>query len=40
MVNEPELIVPLTIPISSTVNNPSLTALLKLNMIVLAAVYH
>ncbi|SEH65603.1 hypothetical protein BAZSYMA_ACONTIG00984_10 [Bathymodiolus azoricus thioautotrophic gill symbiont] len=30
---------PLTIPISSTVNDPSLMALLKLNVIVLAAVF-
>jgi hypothetical protein len=37
LVNEPELIVPFTIPISSTVNEPSLIALLKLNVIVLAA---
>jgi ribosomal protein S8E len=38
-VNEPELIVPFTIPISSTVNDPSLTILLKLNVIVLATVF-
>jgi hypothetical protein len=32
------LIVPFVIPISSTVNDPSLMAALKLNVIVLAAV--
>jgi hypothetical protein len=31
--------VPFTIPISSTVNDPSLTILLKLNVIVLATVF-
>jgi hypothetical protein len=38
LVNESGLIVPFTIPISFTVNNPSLMALLKLNVILLAAV--
>jgi hypothetical protein len=38
LVNESGLIVPFTIPISFKVNNPSLMVLLKLNVILLAAV--
>jgi hypothetical protein len=38
LVNEPALMVPFSMSISSTVNDPSLMILLKLKVIVLAAV--